>query len=84
MATRFKIPVTYEVTELVEAEGNTLEEAIQYVKKHIDDIPIGEYDRIDVDSCRLEDGENGDASIENAANYINNYWNQHGELEICE
>ena len=40
MADLFKIPVTYKVFEFVYVEAETLDEAIDFVKEHPDEIEI--------------------------------------------
>ena len=38
---KFQIPVEWTVWDKVEVEANTLEEAVQYVKDHMEGIPLG-------------------------------------------
>ena len=38
----FKIPVQYEVYGEVEVEASSLEEAIQYAKNNIEDLPLAD------------------------------------------
>ena len=38
---KFQIPVEWTVWDKVEVEANTLEEAVQYVKDHMEEIPLG-------------------------------------------
>ena len=38
---KFSIPVTWQVWDKVEVEAETIEEAIEYVKNNIDEIPLG-------------------------------------------
>ena len=37
---KFSIPVTWSVWDKIEVEAETIEDAIRYVKEHIDEIPL--------------------------------------------
>lgn len=59
MADLFKIPVTYKVFEFAYVEAETLDEAIDFVKEHPDEIEIlkePEYvdDTLEVDGTQKE------------------------------
>lgn len=38
----YKIPVTWEVYDTIEVQGNSLEDALQWAEVHEDEIPIGD------------------------------------------
>lgn len=63
---KFSIPVNWEVWDKVEVEAETIEEAIQWLKDHIDEIPLGTEPEYIDGSYKIEDGQNGEASIEEA------------------
>lgn len=78
---RFSIPVTWEVWDKIEIEAETIEEAIQYFKDNSDLIPLGiEPEYID-GSYKIDDGENGGATIENTVKYLKEYWNLSGGID---
>ena len=59
MADLFKIPVTYKVFEFAYVEAETLDEAIDFVKEHPDEIEIlkePEYvdDTLEIDGTKKE------------------------------
>lgn len=70
----YYIPVTWEVWDKVEVEANSLEEAVKYVKDNIDDIPLGTEPEYIDGSYKIEDGENGEATLEETVKYIKEYW----------
>ena len=75
MKKKFSIPVTWEVWDRVEVEAETLEEAIKYVKENIDTIPLGTEPEYIDGSYKIDDGYNGEATIEEAVDYLEQYWN---------
>lgn len=78
---RFYIPVTWEVWDKIEVEAETIEEAVEYVKENIDSIPLGtEPDYID-GTYKIDDGENGEATVEDAVRYLYEYWNFSGGID---
>lgn len=83
---KFSIPVTWEVWDKVEVEAETIEDAIQYVKEHIDEIPLGTEPEYIDGSYRIDDGENGEANLEETIRYLKKYWNLSGGIdgEDCE
>ena len=38
----YKIPVTWEVYDTIEVQGNSLEEALQWAEEYQDEIPLGD------------------------------------------
>lgn len=58
----FLIPVGWEVYSTIRVTANSLEEALEYAKEHIDDIPLGEGEYIDgtymIDDADLELAQN--------------------------
>ena len=67
---KFSIPVTWSVWDKIEVEAETIEDAIRYVKEHIDEIPLGtELEYID-GTYRIDDGDNGENSVEDTVNYL--------------
>ena len=51
----FKIPVTYEIYGTVDISANTLEEAIEYANKNIDDLPLADDPNYVDDSYEIGD-----------------------------
>lgn len=70
---KYYIPVCWEVWDKVEVEAESLEEAIKYVQDNIDEIPLGTEPEYIDGSYKIEDGCNGEATIE-TVKYIREYW----------
>ena len=78
---KFSIPVTWSVWDKIEVEAETIEDAIRYVKEHIDEIPLGtELEYID-GTYRIDDGDNGENSVEDTVNYLKECWNLSGGID---
>ena len=77
---RFSIPVIWEVWDKIEVEAETIEEAIAYVKENIDEIPLGTWPEYIDGSYRIDDGDNGNATIEDAVHYLKKYWDLSGGI----
>ena len=79
---KFYIPVTWESWDKVQVEAETIEEAIQYVKDNIYDLDFGQDggEYID-DSCHIDDGQNGEASIEDTILHLKECCNLPGGIE---
>lgn len=75
---RFYIPVEWSVWDKIEIEAYTIEEAVQWVKEHIDEIPLGTDPEYIDGSYRIEDGNNGEASAEETVRHLKEYWNLSG------
>lgn len=71
---KFNIPVTWEVWDVVEVEAETLEEAIKYVKKNIDTIPLGKNTEYLDGTYKIYDGEDEFATIEEIAKDLREYF----------
>ena len=78
---KFSIPVTWEVWDKIEVEAETIEEAIQYVKDNLDTIPLGTDPEYIDGSYRIDDGDNGEATIEDTVHYLKDYWNLSGGID---
>lgn len=78
---KFKIPVTWEVWDQIEVCAETIEEAIQYVRDNIDTIPLGTEPEYIDGSYKIDDGDNGYASIEETVEYLKLYWNIDGDID---
>lgn len=76
----YSIPVTWEVWDKVTIFAPSLRKAIEYAKNNIDEIPLGTEPEYIDGSYKLDDGENGEASIEETMKYLKGYWNLNGEL----
>ena len=50
----YKIPVTWEVYDTIEVQGNSLEEALQWAEVHKDEIPIGDEPNYLDDSYQID------------------------------
>lgn len=81
MKKKFSIPVTWEVWDRVEVEAESIEEAIKYVKKNIDLIPLGTEPEYIDGSYKIDDGDNGEATLEETVGYLKKYWNLSGEID---
>ena len=81
MKKKFSIPVTWEVWDKVEVEAETIEEAIQYVKDNLDTIPLGTEPEYIDGSYKIEDGQDGEADIEETIYYLKRYWNLSGGID---
>ena len=77
---KFSIPVTWGVWDKIEVEAETIEDAIQYVKDNIDTIPLGTEPEYIDGSYKIDDGENGNANIEDAVKYLKEYWDLSGGI----
>lgn len=77
---KFYIPVEWSVWDKVEVQAYTIEEAIQWVKEHIDEIPLGTDPEYIDGSYRIDDGDNGEASVEEAVKYLKEYFNLSGGI----
>lgn len=71
----------WEVWDKIEVNAETIEEAVQYVKDHIDDLPFGTEPEYVDGSYNIYDGENGEASVEDAVRYLKKYWNLRGGID---
>lgn len=78
---KFSIPVTWEVWDKVEVEAETIEEAIQYVKDNLDTIPLGTEPEYIDGSYKIDDGENGEATVKETIHYLKEYWNLSGGID---
>ena len=78
---KFSIPVAWEVWDKIEVEAETIEEAIQYVKDNLDTIPLGTDPEYIDGSYRIDDGDNGEATIEDTVHYLKDYWNLSGGID---
>ena len=78
---KFSIPVTWEVWDKVEVEAETIEEAIQYLKDNVDTIPLGTEPEYIDGSYKIDDGSNGEATIEDTIKYLKMYWNLSGGID---
>lgn len=81
MKKKFSIPVTWQVWDKIEVEAETIEEAVAYVKEHIDEIPLGTEPEYIDGSYRIDDGDDGDASVEETVRYLREYWNLSGGID---
>ena len=78
---KFSIPVTWEVWDKIEVVAETIEDAIKYVKENIDLIPLGTEPEYIDGSYKIDDGENGEATIEETVGYLKEYWNLSGGID---
>ena len=60
---KFKIPVSWEVCDFVKVQADSLEEALDYMEEHSDEIPI------DMSDAEYIDGSYSFASYEEAECY---------------
>ena len=78
---KFSIPVTWEVWDKIEVEAETIEDAIRYVKENIDTIPLGTEPEYIDGSYKIDDGYNGEATIEETVHFLKEYWNLSGDID---
>ena len=78
---KFSIPVVWEVWDKIEVKANSIEEAVQYVKEHIDELPLGEEPEYIDGTYRIEDGEKGEATVDEAVRYLKRNWNLSGGID---
>ena len=78
---KFSIPVTWEVWDKIEVEAETIEDAIKYVKENIDTIPLGTEPEYIDGSYKIDDGNNGEATIDETVSYLKEYWNLGGGID---
>lgn len=71
----YYIPVTWQVWDKVKIEATSLKEAIKYVKEHIDEIPLGTEPEYIDGSYKIDDGNNGEATVEETLQHLKEYWN---------
>lgn len=64
---QYNIPVTWSVFDKVIVEAESLEEAVQFVKDHIEEIPLGT-------SLEYIDGSFGEKSVQETAQYLRDYY----------
>jgi hypothetical protein len=77
----FSIPVTWEVWDKIEVKAETIEDAIKYVKENINEIPLGTEPEYIDGSYKIDDGDNGEATIEETVQYLKEYWNLSGGID---
>ncbi|OUQ12486.1 hypothetical protein B5E87_09415 [Massilimicrobiota sp. An142] len=70
----YYIPVTWEVRDEVKIEATSLKEAIKYFKEHINEIPLGTEPKYIDDSYQIDDGNNGQATVEETLQYLKEFW----------
>lgn len=78
---KFSIPVTWSVQDKIEVEAETIEDAVKYVKEHIDEIPLGTEPEYIEDSYRIDDGNDGENDIEGTIKYLKECWNLSGGID---
>ena len=77
---RFYIPVSWEVWDKVEVEAETIEEAVKYIKDNIDTIPLGTEPEYIDGSYKIEDGQNGQGTVDEAVHYMKKFWDLSGGI----
>ena len=80
----YYIPVTWQVWDKVKIESSSLKEAIKYVKEHIDEIPLGTEPEYIDGSYQIDDGDSGEATVEETLQHLKKYWNLGGEYDESE
>lgn len=71
----FKIPVSWEVSDFVKVQADTLEEALEYMEEHEDEIPI------DMSDAEYIDGSYQYGSYEESALYNEDIMEEEEERE---
>ena len=70
----YSIPVMWEVWDKVEVKATSLRNAIQYVKDNMDIIPLGTEPEYIDGTYHVDDGLNGNATIDETERYIKEYF----------
>ena len=78
---KFSIPVVWKVWDKVEVEAETIEEAIEYVKNNINENPLGTEPEYIDGTYKIDDGKDGEKSIEETVKYLRKYWNLSGGID---
>lgn len=78
---KFSIPVIWQVWDKIDIEAETIEEAIQYVKENLDILPLGTEPEYIDGSYQIDDGQDGQASIEETVQFLKKYWNLSGGID---
>lgn len=78
---KFSIPATWSVWDKIEVEAETIEDAIRYVKEHIDEIPLGTESEYIDGTYRIDDGDDGENSVEDTVKYLKEFWNLSGGID---
>lgn len=71
---QYSIPVTWSVSDKVVIEAESLEEAVQFVKDHIEEIPLGMNPEYIDGSYQIDDGSFGEKSVQETAQYLRDYY----------
>lgn len=74
----YYIPVTWQVWDKVKIEAKSLKEAIEYFKKHSDEIPLGTEPEYIDGTFQIDDGNDGESSMEETLQNLKEYWNLGG------
>lgn len=64
----------WEMFDFLEIEAETIDEAVQWVKDHRDDIPLGANASYVDGTYHIDDGKNGDATVEETVKTLREYW----------
>lgn len=78
---KFSILVTWSVWDKIEVEAETIEDAIRYVKEHIDEIPLGTEPEYIDGTYRIDDGDDGENTVEDTVKYLKECWNLSGGID---
>lgn len=77
----YYIPVTWQVWDKVEIEAKSLKEAIEYFKEHSDEIPLGTEPEYIDGTFQIDDGNDGESSMEETLQHLKEYWNLGGDYQ---
>ena len=77
----YYIPVTWQVWDKVKIEAKSLKEAIKYFKEHVDEIPLGTEPEYIDGTFQIDDGNDGESSIEETLQHLKEYWNLGGDYQ---
>lgn len=77
----YYIPVTWQVWDKVKIEAKSLKEAIEYFKKHSDEIPLGTEPEYIDGTFQIDDGNDGESSMEETLQNLKEYWNLGGDYQ---
>lgn len=80
MKRKYSIPVNWSVWDKVDVEAESLEEAIQYVRDNADTIPLGTEPEYIDGTYKIDDGQNGEATMDETVKYLKENWDFSGDI----
>lgn len=75
----YKLPIEWNAYDTIEVAAESLDEAIQWVNDHKNEIPLNPNPGYCHDSLHVDDGENGHADINDARAYLHGLYRMLGK-----